>query len=528
MNTFSRSGLLMGLASACALAPVAFAPAQTAVDKSNAEVQTRGPIHEAFAQPFDVAVQADPLVPKHPPPPVPEDPPDLKPDGAGVGWIPGYWAWDADANEFLWISGVYRNAPGGRSYVPGYWEQTADGWRWVHGFWAPADQPDINYVPPPPASVESGPSLPPPGDDYTYVPGIWVYRESRYVWRPGYYMQCRPGLVWIPACYVWTPAGCVYVSGYWDYPLERRGLLFAPVAFRRSPWQNPGWAWQPNYVVAAAPLLDSLFVDTRFHHYRYGDFYGKRYLDRGIQPWYIAGTKNFDPLYAYYRVANRKNAGWQSGLVTTYNNRLSGKTALPARSLGQQTTTVGPANNGSLKMVQPLARLTDPSVKLTRATAAQLTQSKAAGARLLAASQVRLKTEAGRARQTSRITNLDAQRPSQPTPLTQASKPATVVKTPLPEPKPVKVEAKHQPTVQEHKQEIKHTDPPLKEHSHDVKAVHPAPKAEYANKSAGTVKTSGPAPHPAHTPPAPQAHASKPKPPPPAHGGASTAKKYGN
>src|SRR5262245_24412570 len=132
-------GLLLAL-SASTLAPgLADTPAPPAPEPG-IEVQARGPIHEAFAQPVDFQAEPSPLVPNQPPPPIPEEPPAQKPDGENVQWLGGYWSWDADRNEFLWISGVWRNAPPGRRYVEGYWENTPDGWRWVPGFWAPEGQ----------------------------------------------------------------------------------------------------------------------------------------------------------------------------------------------------------------------------------------------------------------------------------------------------------------------------------------------------------------------------------------------------
>jgi hypothetical protein len=365
MNSLPRTGVLL-LLTGLVLCGTSWGQSP-ATQQTFVEVQTRGPVHEAFAQPYDVAVQIDPVIKQKPPAPIPEEAPAAKPEGESVGWIPGYWAWDADNNEFLWISGVYRNAPPGRVYVAGYWEQTADGgWRWVHGFWAPADQRELPILPLPPAPLESGPSLPPPDDDSFYVPGCWSYGDTGYVWRPGCYLQCRPGLVWIPPCYVWRPSGCLYVRGYWDHPLERRGRLFAPAVFRRSPWLNPGWAWRPSHVITAAALLDALFVDGRAGHYRYGDWYGKTHLNRGIQPWHQVGTKNFDPLYAYYRKANRNNAGWQNSLATQYNDRLSGKAIRPPRSLGQQALAVNQTNNAKLHVAQPLTHIAASSaVKVT-------------------------------------------------------------------------------------------------------------------------------------------------------------------
>src|SRR3954470_16972388 len=58
------------------------------------QVQDSGPVHEAFAQPGAPVKGPGQLIPKAPPPPVPELPPDVKPEGDHVVWVPGYWHWD--------------------------------------------------------------------------------------------------------------------------------------------------------------------------------------------------------------------------------------------------------------------------------------------------------------------------------------------------------------------------------------------------------------------------------------------------
>src|SRR5579872_5436451 len=188
------------------------------------EVQARGPIHEAFAQPADAKPVPGPIVPKEPPPAIDEVPPDQKPAGDNVQWIPGYWQWDEDKKDYLWISGFWRNVPPGRTWVPGHYDKTADGWQWTAGFWSGSDKQPL--LPEPPAPVQTEPATPPPSDDSIYVPGTWVYRDARYRWRAPYYLDYRPGWVWQPAQYVCTPDGWVFVDGYWDYPLDQRGLLF--------------------------------------------------------------------------------------------------------------------------------------------------------------------------------------------------------------------------------------------------------------------------------------------------------------
>src|SRR5687768_3913616 len=75
------------------------------------EVQLRGPVHEAYAEPTDPQPQAQPVVPRQPPEPIEELPPDQRPEGDDVSWIPGYWAWDEETQDFLWVSGFWRDAP---------------------------------------------------------------------------------------------------------------------------------------------------------------------------------------------------------------------------------------------------------------------------------------------------------------------------------------------------------------------------------------------------------------------------------
>jgi hypothetical protein len=161
------------------------------------DVLARGPVHEAFARPTTLQAKPSPIVPKQPPPPIQEAPPDMKPDGNNVQWIGGYWSWDDDKSDFIWVSGFWRDIPPGRQWVPGYWTRLADGWQWVSGYWAEAGQNQSDFLPAPPPTLENGPSALPPGDDYSYVPGSWIWRD-RYIWRPGYWLNCNPDWVWTP------------------------------------------------------------------------------------------------------------------------------------------------------------------------------------------------------------------------------------------------------------------------------------------------------------------------------------------
>src|SRR5947207_2331112 len=107
------------------------------------EVQARGPVHEAYAEPVDTNPQPSALVPKRPPDPVEELPPDQRPEGENVQWIPGYWGWDNAQNDYVWVSGFWRVLPPDRQWVSGNWQEVQGGWHWVSGYWAQVQQTEV-------------------------------------------------------------------------------------------------------------------------------------------------------------------------------------------------------------------------------------------------------------------------------------------------------------------------------------------------------------------------------------------------
>jgi hypothetical protein len=326
-----------------------------AMRPAGVEVQTRGPVHEAFAQPNDQVAGPGPAVPKEPPPVIAELPPEERPQGDNVQWLGGYWAWDAERNDFVWVTGTYRNAPPGRQFIPGRWVNTPDGWRWVSGYWATAGEGETPYVDQPPAPLATEPSVPPPEDNSMYVPGYWAYANGAFAWRTGFYSPYRPGRVWLGPRYVWTPSGYVFVGGYWDYPLEDRGLLFAPVWFNRPLWATTGWNYRPEYVVLRNALFDSLFWRSGWNHYYFGNFYGPTYARLGFQPWF---AHRYDPLFNYYRWNNRSQANWLAGHQRVFNDRIAGRAPLPPRTFAQQTT--------GNRIVAPLSQVSSNQVRLAR------------------------------------------------------------------------------------------------------------------------------------------------------------------
>jgi hypothetical protein len=340
-NTLSCLAGFATLALTAALGAAA-AHAQDPPPQEGVEVLARGPVHEAYAEPVGAPPRPGPVVPKAPPDAIEEAPPDQKPAGDNVQWLPGYWQWDEERKDYLWISGFWRVPPPERRWVPGHWSQAEAGWQWTPGFWGAPEQKQVTYLPPPPDPIDAGPSVPAPGPDHVYVAGTWVYYETRYVWRPGYWCACRPGWVWVPAHFVWTPCGYVFVDGYWDYTLRERGLLFAPVYIDVAVYRRPRWVYQPCFVVSDECLVGALFVRPGYCHYYFGDYYDPVYSRAGFTAWFDVriGRQPCDPLFCYYRWHYRDDVRWEAGVRQLYVARVNGAAPRPPRTLVQQNTVV--------------------------------------------------------------------------------------------------------------------------------------------------------------------------------------------
>jgi hypothetical protein len=376
------------------------------------QVLARGPVHEAFAEPVIRKPISSPVIHKQPPDPIEEMPPDQKPEGDNVQWISGYFDWEDDQSDFLWVSGTWRVVPPGRQWVPGYWNQVDDGWQRVPGFWKDVNQ-NVDLLPAPPDPVNEAVSAAPNPDSF-YAPGCYVYYENRYLWRPGFWVGYRPGWVWIPAHYVWTPGGYIFVEGHWDYDLRDRGLLFAPVLFERGLWSRPGWYYRPSYAVYSDFLLGALFTRLAWNSYYFGDYYDSRYssLRYPFMPWvdfrYGRGGGFSDPLFSYYRWQYRDNPRWGQDLSGLYLARREGRAERPPRIMTQQTTVqnitnVTNINNvtniAKIPPVAPLSRVATATgsnafVKVQPVPKAQITEAQKSAAALRDVGKQRVKLEA--------------------------------------------------------------------------------------------------------------------------------------
>lgn len=447
MQTLSALGLsLLAATAMIGQPPAPSLPGQV----DDAAVLTRGPIHEAYAKPVHERPQPTPIVSVQPPEAIEELPPDHKPAADNLEWIPGYWAWDDALEDFVWVSGLWRDPPPGRQWVPGYWSRAQQGWQWTPGIWAETEQEQFEYLPPPPPSIDSGPSAPPPKADSLYVPGSWVFREARYLWRPGLWYSPRPGWLWVPAHFAWAPAGYLFVEGYWDRALEDRGLLFAPVYFRQP--FGPGQFFRPQYAVYPDFLRTAMFVRPGASSYFFGDYFDPAYNQLGYRSWLDPSLNRFsgDPLLDYYRWQNRGERDWLPRQRELYASRYQGTAPRPPQTLAQQKTMlqnvskqkVTVKNVNHVTVVAPLTNMDQrrSAVKLQAVAPAQQRQ-------VLEASQMLRKTGNNRTQAEARLLSQGpaASRPGDPARAARlqlprspsSARPPAGVKTPpsLPQPK---------------------------------------------------------------------------------------------
>jgi len=305
---------------------------------AGSEVLSGGPVHEAFAKPVSMDAQAPIVVPKQPPQNLQEVPPAEQPAGAGIVWVPGYWAWDADRNDFIWVSGCWRNAPPNTYWVPGHWLQLDTGWEWIGGFWKPITsdpQQELEYLPAPPAPIEVDAPTSPPLPDQAWVPGCWYWNQGQYVQRHGYWVTQQVGWVWVPSHYAWTPRGYIFAQGHWDHDMDNRGVLFCPTFFPGEVRARAGFVFSPEVCVDLGMLRLNLFVYPRYHHYYFGDYYDDAYARVGILPWFKCQTVHtwYDPLFVYDRWHfQQTDPHWAAEQARGFESRRSNRDLRPART----------------------------------------------------------------------------------------------------------------------------------------------------------------------------------------------------
>jgi hypothetical protein len=356
MNKTFRRYVIGSLAAAAVLAAprsealaqdVAQPPAVPAAElPAGSEVLTGGPVHEAFAKPVTMEAQVPVIVPTPPSENVQELPPGERPDGAGIVWVPGYWAWDASRNDYIWVSGCWRNAPPNTYWVPGHWLQAGNGWEWVGGFWKPITsqpQQEIEYLPAPPTPIEVEAPGAPPLPDQIWVPGCWYWEQGQYVRRHGYWLTPQVGWVWVPSHFVWTPRGYIFAQGHWDHDMDNRGVLFCPAYFPAAVRVGVGFIFSPEVCVDLGMLRLNLFVYPQYRHYYFGDYYDDAFARIGILPWFKCQTVHtwYDPLFVYDRWSFRQSdPHWAANQAHEYQLRRSHPDLRPARTFTEYRTQI--------------------------------------------------------------------------------------------------------------------------------------------------------------------------------------------
>jgi len=327
------------------------------------EVLTTGALHEAYAEPTQLNPADGVVTFKAPPEAIEEIPPSEKPQGEVI-WIPGYWSWDVERDDYIWISGVWRVPPYNRSWVPGYWTRVNGGWSWVSGFWMAAETKTVTYLQRPPATLELGASSPAPTPNHLWTPGSWVWTGSGYAWRPGYWVAASPTWVWQPSVYTWTPAGYVFVDGYWDYAFDNRGVIFAPVYYTSPVYVSVGYVYRPRIVIQASLLSVNLFFSTSSSHFYFGNYYGPACYGWGYRPWWYAHGYYTQPIYVHVRWGHsRRDRDWDRKHRKEYDRKERDPDSRPPKTYEEQIAMAdkpGRLAEDNVQLAAPIEKATPP------------------------------------------------------------------------------------------------------------------------------------------------------------------------
>ena len=272
-----------------------------------------GPMHEAFAAPLPVHGPRK-LVMVAPPPLPNELIPSRRPQGNPI-WIPGYWFWDEITLSYIWVGGIWRFPPEGRTWVPGFWKHSGVGSVWYPGYWAgptPGVAPGEEPIHPPtkPPLDPHDPGKPPDPDRVSH-PGHWAWNGFQHYWQPGTWTRMSPGFHWIPPHNVPVPNGVRTVSGYWDYVPRIRGLASAPSRMVKShPGEGPQPV-QPVWFWRTQKTMEAMFIHEPATHYLVGDYYGPQLFRFGISSGLDYARHKSDPIFSVERALNRNDNTWE-------------------------------------------------------------------------------------------------------------------------------------------------------------------------------------------------------------------------
>ncbi len=284
-----------------------------------------GPVHEAFVQPVTEFAGLE-AVDREPPPPITER--IAAPCDPAAQWIPGYWEWMTDRDDFVWVSGVWRKAPPGRHWIAGFWKQYDEGWVRIRGFWNDAPEEAITYIelPPPDQLDDTVPAA--SGSAYFWLPGYWNYLplEASYQWLYGHWEPLNPDWIWVPAHYVFRTAGYVFLAGYWDWPIERRGCAYACVYI--EPAARITIVYEPVVIIEPDIIIHHLFVwypdyiYVLYHHHHFHLAWWDGFMDTppwwGWDSWWAFSWHDHWGLWWWYTHPGYPHPAWMTAALASH------------------------------------------------------------------------------------------------------------------------------------------------------------------------------------------------------------------
>jgi hypothetical protein len=164
--------------------------------------------------------------PKEPPAAIVERPAGARP-ARNAQWVPGYWDWDPDQHEYVWVGGSWQVPPAGSFWVNTRWVRDAAGWYRAPGFWShrrdravvttefdATPRPSWEKTGPPADHPDDTPGLA-PGPNFFFVPGHYEPAGDQLAWRTGFWARVQPGWDWVPPRWVRRPDGWQFRKGSW-------------------------------------------------------------------------------------------------------------------------------------------------------------------------------------------------------------------------------------------------------------------------------------------------------------------------
>ena len=188
-----------------------------------------------------------------------------------------------------------------------------------------------------PRSTATGPATPAPSENHLYVPGSWVYRDDRYVWRPGYWSEHRPGWIWVRPT-TGGPRRLRLHRWLLGLPAGRpRRAVRAGLHPARGLFRSRRTSTRRRYVVREDCLYGAFFCRRGYGSYYFGDYFSPGYASLGFSAWCGGfglsvgfGGGWYDPLFGYYSCGFRGDPFWAPGSSDLYAGRYSGDLPLSA------------------------------------------------------------------------------------------------------------------------------------------------------------------------------------------------------